>query len=278
MTTLSKAGKLAGDVPGLLLEAERVAQSFMKGVHGRRRVGMGESFWQFRPWQSGDAQRDIDWRQSGKTDDVFVRQAEWEASQTIWLYRDPSASMNYGGKKNYAEVLLLALGIVLLNGGEQVSLLGTALAPQTGYPAIQRVYEALATQGALGDKGRPVASRAHVIMLSDFYFPLEDFRSFCEKLAARHVTGTLVQLFHPDEETLPYGGRVKFENMEALAETLDIAQVEAIRDEYAARFSAHQSALAEMARGFGWTFQKFSTAVKPEAALTQLYNALSSHA
>src|SRR4051812_10756069 len=120
---LLHAGLLAGHLPGLLLEAEKVAHSFMRGTHGRRRVGGGESFWQFRPWQAGDSSRDIDWRQTAKRGDAFVRQTEWEAAQTVWLYRDASASMEYHGKKDYAEILLLALAMVLLNGGEQAGLL-----------------------------------------------------------------------------------------------------------------------------------------------------------
>src|ERR1035437_10591865 len=101
MINLSRAGQMAGSL-GLLLEAEKVAHSFMKGVHGRRRVGTGEAVWQFRPWQPGDARRDIDWRQTAKRDEAFVRQTEWEAAQTVWLYRDASASMDFGIKKDYA--------------------------------------------------------------------------------------------------------------------------------------------------------------------------------
>ena len=275
MINLSQAGKIAGNL-GLLLEAEKVAHSFMKGVHGRRRVGTGEAFWQFRPWQPGDARRDIDWRQSAKRDEAFVRQTEWEAAQTVWLYRDASASMNFGIKKDYAEILLLALGIALLNGGEQVGLLGTDLAPQTGYPAIQRIFEMLPAQTLMAESGRPVAGKSHVIIISDFYFPVETLRDFCEKLAARHVTGTLVQVFDPAEQTLPYTGRIKFQDIEGLdTDSLDIPQVEAIREEYAQKFIAHQQALNEMARGFGWKFEKFSTDIRPEAVVSQLYNVLS---
>ncbi len=289
MINLSKAGQLAGDL-GLLLEAEKVAHSFMKGVHGRRRVGTGEAFWQFRPWQPGDARRDIDWRQSAKRDGArapgsnlavehggaFVRQTEWEATQTVWLYRDASTSMAFGVKKDYAETLLLALGIVLLNGGEQVGLLGTDLAPQTGYPSIQRLHEMLPAQIHLAERGRPVAGRSHVVLISDFYFPVEGLAEFCEKLAVRHVSGTLVQVFDPAEQSLPYEGRIKFEDIEGQdTDPLDVPQVEAIREEYTQRFIAHQKALEDMARGFGWAFEKFSTDVKPEAALSQLYDVLS---
>ena len=282
MTTLSQAGKLAGNLPGLLLEAEKVAHSFMKGIHGRRRVGTGEAFWQFRPWQQGDSRRDIDWRQTAKRDQAFVRQTEWEAAQTIWLYRDASASMDFKSapelmsKKDYAEILLLAVGIVLLNGGEQVSLLGTDLAPQTGYPSIQRLYEVLPAQIYLAESGRPVAAKSHVMLVSDFYFPVEQLVSFCEKLAARHVTGTLVQVFDPAEQTLPYSGRIRFQDIEGSpVESLDIAQAEAIRAEYEQKFITHQENLAETAKGFGWKFEKFSTEIKPEAALSHLYNEIS---
>jgi len=272
LSNLFQASKAAGDIT-LLLEAEKVAHSFMKGVHGRRRVGTGETFWQFRPWQPGDARRDIDWRQSAKRDGAFVRQTEWEAAQTVWLYRDSSLSMEFGTKKDYAEILLLALGIALLNGGEQVGLLGTNLAPQTGYPSIQRLFEVLPAQKTLAESGRPISARSHVTIISDFYFPVEELRDFCERLAARHVHGTLVQVFDPAEATLPYSGRVKFEDIEG-EDTLDISQVDAIREEYAQKFTAHQKALDEMAHSCGWTFEKFSTDVKPEAALMQLYEVL----
>jgi uncharacterized protein (DUF58 family) len=274
MTPLIQAGQLAGNL-GLLLEAEKVAHSFMKGVHGRRRVGTGEAFWQFRPWQPGDSRRDIDWRQSAKRGDAFVRQTEWEATQTIWLYRDASASMDFGVKKDYAEILLLALGIVLLNGGEQVGLLGTDLAPQTGYPSIQRLFEMLPAQKQFSENARPIAGNSHVLLVSDFYFPLEELRDFCERLAARHIKGTLVQVFDPAEQSLPYSGRIKFEDIEGLdMDALDIHQVDAIRAEYEQKFIAHQKALQEMAEGCHWHFEKFSTDIKPEAALTQLYNVL----
>jgi len=274
--TLSPAGRLAGHLPGLLLEAEKVAHSFMKGIHGRRRVGTGEAFWQFRPYQAGDALRDIDWRQTAKREDAFVRQTEWEAAQTVWLYRDASESMNFNAKKDYAEVLLLALGMVLLAGGEQVSLLGADLAPQTGYASIQRIYEMLAAQTDLTEDGRNVAARSQAVLMSDFYFPLGPLTSFCEKLAARNVKGLLVQVFDPAEQTLPYTGRIRFQDAENIsAGSLLIPHVESIREEYEQRYAAHQKSLAALAAGLGWKFEKFSTEVKPETALVQLYSNLS---
>lgn len=272
---LSRAGQLAGHLPGLLLEAERVAHSFMKGTHGRRRVGTGESFWQFRPWQQGDASRDIDWRQTAKREKHFVRQTEWEAAQTAWLYRDSSASMNAHGKKDYAEILLLALGIVLLNGGEQVGLLGTDLAPQTGHAAAEKLYASLPAQTHLLESSRPVTAKSSAILISDFFFPIGQLAVFCEKLAARNVTGMLVQVFSREEQTFPHRGHIRFQDIEDNAVELLTPEAAALREAYEQRFTAHQESLAALARSIGWKIEKFSTDTKPEAAITRLYDNLS---
>lgn len=278
---IALAEKLAGGLPGLLLEAEKVAHTFMKGVHGRRRVGQGESFWQFRPFQPGDQRRDIDWRQTAKRGEAFVRQMEWEASQTVWLYRDATESMNYRAyrnllrKKDYAEVLLLALAIVILNGGEQVSLLGTDLAPQTHYNAIQRIADYLPVQKHLVEAGRAVAARSGAVLISDFYYPVETLVAFCEKLALRGVAGHLVQVYDPSEKDLPFKGRMKFYDIEgAGAEPVDIPQVEAVAEEYRRRFVAHQEKLANAAQTIGWKFTSVPTSERLEVVLSRLYDDL----
>ena len=60
------AEKAAAAFPGLLIAAERIADTVIHGMHGRRRAGPGEDFWQFRPYSPGDAAHRIDWRRSAK--------------------------------------------------------------------------------------------------------------------------------------------------------------------------------------------------------------------
>ena len=68
-----RAEALGARLPPLLVAAERVASTVAQGVHGRRRVGQGDSFWQFRPYVSGDPVNRIDWRQSARSGrDEFV--------------------------------------------------------------------------------------------------------------------------------------------------------------------------------------------------------------
>ena len=125
LTLHSRAEKLAALLPPLLIDAERVAQSVWQGVHGRRRAGVGESFWQFRRYNPGDPAERIDWRQSARTDKIYVREREWEAAQSACLWADVSGSMRYASDKNLptkaeqARLLLLALASLLLRGGEK---------------------------------------------------------------------------------------------------------------------------------------------------------------
>ncbi|MEO0957858.1 MAG: DUF58 domain-containing protein, partial [Pseudomonadota bacterium] len=58
--------RISGSLPPLLVEAERLVASTFHGVHGRRRSGPGENFWQYRAAQPGDSLSQIDWRRSAR--------------------------------------------------------------------------------------------------------------------------------------------------------------------------------------------------------------------
>src|SRR4029077_19954419 len=81
---------LAASMPRLILEARRVAATVIHGLHGRRRAGSGENFWQYRRFVSGEAASRVDWRRSGRDDHLYVREQEWEAAHTVWIWPDRS--------------------------------------------------------------------------------------------------------------------------------------------------------------------------------------------
>ena len=85
-----RAELLSANLPPLLIRAERVAATVSQGVHGRRRVGQGETFWQYRRYEAGDPIQKIDWRRSAKSEPVYIRENEWEAAQSVWLWSDGS--------------------------------------------------------------------------------------------------------------------------------------------------------------------------------------------
>lgn len=277
-----RAEHLAAAFPPLLVAAERVAATVLQGVHGRRRVGSGETFWQFRQYQAGDPVQRIDWRQSAKRDRAFIRQTEWEAAQTVWLWLDASPSMGYRShlssveKGGRAALLLLALCALLLRGGEHVAFPGQ---PRkfAGRHALQRAAAAVARMADGGNRGLPPAvplpRDARIVLIGDFLAPLAETERIVRAYAARGVAGHLLQVLDPAEESLPFHGRTLFEGMEDDGSLL-VRRTENLRGAYAERMTAHRAGLAALTRAVGWTLAVHRTDRSPEAALLPLYVAL----
>ncbi len=285
--THHKAEQLAAQLPPLLVASERVAATVSQGVHGRRRVGQGETFWQFRRYGFGDSTQLIDWRQSAKSQPVFVRETEWEAAQTVWLWRDGSPSMSYQSadslpsKIERADLLLLALASLLVRGGEHVALLGTGMTPASGRGMLLRLWsmieaqdlEAETRQGSLPSlETLPRYSR--VVMIGDFLSPLEETRESIGAFANQGVRGHLVQVLDPAEETLPFSGRIRFDGMEDEGDVL-IGRVESMRGDYQKALGRHNQGVEALAKSFGWSYTIHHTDRSPEASLLALYLVLS---
>ncbi len=270
-----RAEALGAALPPLLVAAERVAATVAQGVHGRRRVGQGDSFWQFRPYQAGDAPSRIDWRQSAKSARTYVRETEWEAAQTVHLWRDGSASMHWHSgaampkKIERAELLLLATASLLIRGGERVRLLGH----RTG-GSLAAMEAALS--GMEGEGLPPLAAlppHGRVVLIGDFLQPLDDIQRTIARLTAIPVRGHLLQILDPAEALLPYSGRVRFRGVEADGDLL-VPRVEGIRDAYAEALASQQAGLGALCRAAGWGFATHHTDAAPAAALLALYTAL----
>lgn len=283
----NRAEDLASRLPPLLVAAERVAATVAQGVHGRRRVGLGETFWQFRRYQPGDAPSMIDWRQSAKTVPVYVRENEWEAAQSVWLWRDRSPSMDYRSapalplKRERAEVLLLALAVLLVRGGERVALLNGGQRPDHSRTVLERMALSLMNQSPMNKEGdgaalpaaEPLPRHGQAVVVGDLLSPLPEIHATVSALSAGGVRGHLLQVLDPAEETLPFGGRVLFQGLEGEGRLL-VPRVEAVRGAYRERLSAHRDGLAALARAAGWSFAVHTTDRPPQTALLGLWGAL----
>ena len=104
---------LAQRLPAIIVAAHQTAASVAHGVHGRRRAGVGESFWQFRPFVPGESAAAVDWRRSARDDRTYVREREWEVAQTVWLWVDRSPSMAFGSNLALQPKLDRALTLAL---------------------------------------------------------------------------------------------------------------------------------------------------------------------
>lgn len=258
------AHALALKLPALLVEASRVAQTVAHGIHGRRRAGPGETFWQFRHYASGDNVPAIDWRRSASSDHLYVREREWEAAHTLWLWPDLSPSMAFCSnlaaetKRDRAMVLAFAIGELALNGGERIALIGGS-PPSAGRKTVQKIALALAQQERDGVQfaslppRTPLSRFSECLLFSDFLDPPEDLAAVCSHIASQGIRGHLVQILDPAEEILPYQGRVEFTGIES-GDRLLAGRAEDLRKRYVERIERHKEAIADLARRLEWSY------------------------
>lgn len=278
-----RAEQIAALLPPLLVEAERIATTVAQGVHGRRRVGTGDAFWQFRRYQPGDSTTLIDWRQTAKREHPFIRQNEWEAAESVWLWRDGSSSMAWHSrfapaeKRERATLLLLALATLLLRGGERVGLLTESRLPANGRFVLDRLVQTLESEPPGEDVSLPpkreLPRYAQIVLIGDFLSPIEEIDALVRHYAGSGVKGHLLQTLDPAEEDLPWRGRARFFGLEGESPFV-VSRVETLRSDWDRHFKLHQESLRDLARRVGWSFALHRTDRPPQTALLALYGAL----
>jgi uncharacterized protein (DUF58 family) len=272
----------ASRFPALLARAEHLAGTVLLGEHGRRRSGLGDDFWQYRPMQQGDALRDIDWRRSARSDMQYVREREWQIAQSVILWVDQAASMRFASDKNLptkadrARTLALASAILLIRGGERVGLTGFDLPPRRGQAQISRLAEMLSIDQP-DDYSEPEARgmipQSRAIFFSDFLGDSAPVEAALTKAADRGVRGALVQILDPTEETFPFDGRTIFQSIGGgfVHETLKAGD---LRTRYLDRLAERKDRLEHLSRLTGWQYLCHHTNQSAQSALLWMYRAM----
>jgi uncharacterized protein (DUF58 family) len=208
-----------------------------------------------------------------------VREREWEAAHTVWLWVDLSASMRFRSrlakvtKESRAVVLALALAELLARGGERIGLMGGQIF--TGRSAARRFAEVL--MGDTSEASLPPNARlsrfSECILFSDFLEPVAELRARFEAIAAQGVRGHLIDIADPAEETLPYAGRTEFAASEG-RDRMIAGRAETLREDYKERLKRHRDDLLEVTRRLGWSFLIHHTDRPPEEAVLSLHSRL----
>ena len=252
--------KLADAMPRLILEARRVASTVIHGLHGRRRAGPGENFWQYRRFVSGEPAQNVDWRRSARDDHLYVREREWEASHTVWIWPDRSPSMMFASalasdsKLERALIVTFALAEVLVQGGERVGVPGLTR-PTASRNVIEKMAEAIlhdpAERASLPPAFAP-SPLSEVVVLSDLWAPIDQVRGTIGQLSATGAHGHVVQIVDPAEESFPYSGRVEFIEPEG-AGSVTAGRAETWRNDYQAIVARHRTAIRAETDLRGWS-------------------------
>lgn len=281
---LARAQARAALIPDCLVEAKRVANTVITGWHGRRKRGIGEHFWQFRPYAQGENLARIDWRRSARDDHTYVRDQEWEAAHTIWLWADMSPSMMYQSslgqvsKESRALVLMLALAEILARSGERIGCPGI-MEPVAARNASERLATALLHAPATG--GLPdtsmIRARSDIVLIGDFLDPVDAVMAHISPLAKRGFRGHVIEVSDPAEEDFPYSGRTEFSDPETGLK-ITAGRAETLREDYRRAYFARRESLGENLRHLGWTFTPHSTGRLASEALVKIHMYLSGRA
>lgn len=277
---LARGRMRASLVPDLLVEARRIVNTVIAGWHGRRKRGIGENFWQFRPYVEGDAIARIDWRRSARDDHTYVRDREWEAAHTVWLWADPSASMLYKSsgaavsKESRALVLILALAELLSRSGERIAWPGLT-DPFTARNGAERLAAQLAQASVLPPRPDLSTIRrfSDIIVASDFLDPVEDTKAWLDVLARHGVRAHLVEVADPAEESFPYAGRTEFTDPES-GDKLTAGRAEMLGEEYRLLYAARRQELAGWCKRLGWSYTINHTDRLASEALVRVHMAM----
>ena len=257
---------LAATMPRLILEARRVAATVIHGLHGRRRAGPGENFWQYRRFVSGEPASRVDWRRSARDDHLYVRELEWEAAHTVWIWPDRSPSMNFASplvrdtKLYRALVIALALAEVLVEAGERVGIPGL-MRPTGSRNVIERMAQAIVhdrTERASLPPNFAPSPLAEIVLLSDLWTDIGEVRRTIAQLAGGGARGHIVQIVDPAEETFPYSGRVEFIEPEGFG-TITAGRAETWARDYVARVALHRDQIRDETNKLDWLFTTHTT-------------------
>ncbi|MBM3602369.1 MAG: DUF58 domain-containing protein [Alphaproteobacteria bacterium] len=306
------AGRLAAGYPALLLAAEQLArhiQLSQGGLHGRRRQGTGQSFWQFRPYIDGDDARRIDWRQSAKSNRAFIRETEWESSETVMFWCQDDAAMAFQShdaprsKRETGLILTLALAMLLAKGEERFGWLARPNQLGVGNRGLQQLWQALqqdeaakaltqtpslvglmpgrpdAVLSALGANWElmpPLPNRmigSTLVLMGDFMDPPERWQGMLAAWQARRCNGLLLRLVDPIERRFPFNDSSQFVSPNQGHQVL-LSQPAAVRAAYLIALANHGQAMQALAQQHGFRWLEVDTAAPLTTSLSAVLQEL----
>ncbi len=272
---------LAASLPRLVLEARRIAANVIHGLHGRRRAGAGESFWQYRRFVSGEPAQRVDWRRSARDDHLYVREQEWEAAHTVWIWPDRSPSMAFASrdardsKLERALIVAFALAELLVEGGERVGIPGL-VSPTASRSIIDKMAQAMLHDDAARLSLPPSfvpSPLSEIVLLSDFWSPIEEIRSMLAGLSASGAHGAMIQVVDPAEETFPYSGRIEFVEPEG-GNLIVAGRAESWASDYVARLALHREQIRLETAKLDWLFSTHTTSRSAAELLLFLHSGM----
>ena len=271
-------------IRNLELRARVVVEGFWNGLHRSPYHGFSVEFTEYRQYTAGDDPRYLDWRVFARSDRYFIKKFEDETNLRCHLLTDHSRSMSYGSvgytKAEYAATLAATLAYFLYLQGDAVGLLTFDEQIREYLPARHRTGHLrqlmLALEKPASGRATNVAAplkriveivrkRGLMVLVSDFFTPLETLEPHLISLAACGHEVVVFQVLDPAELKFNFGAATMFEDLES-GRTVFI-EPNAARKEYLRRITAHGAQLRSTCQRLGIAFHRLLTDHPLELAL-----------
>lgn len=270
-------------IQDLKVLADKSVNSVLQGEHAQKKAGSGEKFWQFRDYTVGDRPQDIDWRQSAKTDSVFIREKERQTPQNIIFWTSSHKSMRF--KSSYAEhskadiakILTLTLGILTTRAGENISYFGSkrsGRSENTLEHLSHKLLEAAPNYSLPNATSFKLPKNSYLFQVGDFLDPLDTIEKSIQYFDKRCSSAFIIQILDPQELNLGYDGRVLFHN-DTMKERVE--NVSSIRNDYQKRIREHNEHLKQICKNHRWHYVLHRTDIAVKDTLINIWGKMQSY-
>lgn len=269
-------------LPALMIRSEKLADNIIYGEHARRKSGTGEKFWQFREYDPSDRPQDIDWRQSAKGDQVFIKQREWQITRKVFLWSAGGETMDFSSdpdiytKQESAQIISLSLALLLRKAKEQIGIFGES---RTGRSeeAIGKIARFLFQRSNVNEylpdaHTHTLPRHAFFIGAGDFLSPIDEIERTFKSLSKQTQSAFIIQTLDPAELDLAYSGRIRFKGADHHQEIIN--HVASVRNEYRQRISDHIEAIEAMCHSHQWHYILHRTDRDIEETLKAIWEVL----
>ncbi|QGA80122.1 DUF58 domain-containing protein [Candidatus Nanohalobium constans] len=258
-------------------EVKRVADTFRFALKYKEQFqASGIEFSDLRQYNTSDDASRIDWKNSAKSEDLFVKEYEEEKDMDVFIALDASNSMMFGTtdkmKSEYAAVVAAAIAYASTDAGIDVGfgLFGEDelyIAPGGGNAQYQRILHEVADFGnyggdfnlehALNSIIGQIKENTSVFIISDFIRPKGDWKS--KMLVAskkfRHVMNVMVKDLR--DYKLPDNGNMRFGDI-STGEQL-VVNTSKVKEEYNEEAQKREERIVNKVEGAGASIIKIDT-------------------
>ena len=254
---LGIAEKYTLTADALLLKAQNISNKIIFEMHNKKRKGVGNAFWQFKVYQTGDDIRFINWKKSAKTEHLLLKETEIETANKIYFWADTSASMSYRSapsyynKAEYAAILSLSLLIALNHSEEQTALIGfnnQKSVKQQDYQLVADFLLHTAKDNAFADLLKSVHmldSNSLLFVFSDLIYEPLQLEELCKLAMMKKIQIIFFNIYDNAEIVFPFKGRLNFNFLKENTQQI-INNAKYIKDKYIANFNAHQQQMGKL--------------------------------